>query len=186
VARRPRLEVPGGFHHLTTRGAGKQDVFKDYRDRSSFLELLQQAVARQRWCCHAYVLMGNHYHLLVETPLPNLGEGMRSLNGDYARQFNRRHSWTGHLFGERFKSKAVEGENYLLEVARYIVLNPVRAGLCRWPWEWPWSSFAATAGSAEVPPFLTVDLIRSHFGTDKPGDAYRAFVLDGLDSGPLF
>jgi REP element-mobilizing transposase RayT len=144
------------MHHVTTRGAGRQDIFLDYRDRVAFLLKLATVVNRHGWRCHAYCLMGNHHHLLVETREANLGEGMRLLNGDHARAFNRRHRRNGHLFGERFHAELIERESHLLETARYVVLNPVRAGLCRLPWEWPWSSFVATAGGNRPPPFLTV------------------------------
>ncbi len=178
MARPPRLESPGAFHHVTMRGAGGQPIFLHPADRSLFFTLLDRAVERHGWVCHAYCLMGNRYHLLVQTPEPNLGVGMCQLNGGHSRAFNRRHGRTGALFGARFHATIVATESQLLEAARYVVLNPVRAGLCRWPWAWPWSSYAATEGRSDRPAFLHLSWILEHFDSD--GHRYRAFVLDGL------
>jgi len=115
--------------------------------------VLAEAVERYHWICHAYCLMPNHYHLLVETPLANLSQGMRQLNGAYTQAFNRRHNRTGHLLQGRYKAILVEKESHLLELARYIVLNPVRAKLVRHPRAWRWSSYRATAGDEEPPSF---------------------------------
>lgn len=128
---------------------------------------------------HAYTLMTNHYHLLIETQELTLSRGMQKLDGDYARGFNRRYRRVGHLFQDRFRSHAVEQETYLLELARYIVLNPVRAGMVKQPGEWPWSSYAATAGLSPVPPWLETGLILARFDEWDRGAAqslYRAFV----------
>ncbi len=117
--------------------------------------------------------MTDHYHLLVETPHGGLSRGMQYLNGVYTERFNRRHGRVGHLFQGRFTAILVKKESHLLEVARYVVLNPVRAGMVRDPGDWRWSSYRATAGLAPVPPFLTVDWIRARFG-DDPATAGRA------------
>lgn len=181
MARPLRLEYPGALYHLTSRGNAREAIFRDDTDRRRYLDTLGDVVARYRWICHAYCLMDNHYHLVVETPEGSLSRGMQLLNGVYTQWFNRRHERTGHLFQGRFKAILVEKESYLLELARYVVLNPVRAGVARSPRDWPWSSYLATAGYVEPPPFLTVDWILSQFDPDRERAvrAYRRFVLQG-------
>jgi len=181
MARPLRIEFEGGLYHITARGNAGSDIFLENSDREHFLEILARSVERFRWTCHAYCLMGNHYHLLIETPEPNLSRGMQYLNGVYTQWFNREHGRYGHLFQGRFKSIVVEKESYLLELARYIVLNPVRAGLARSAREWRWSSYRATAGQVEVPEFLTTDWLLSQFGKSRLAAtrAYRAFVRQG-------
>jgi REP element-mobilizing transposase RayT len=145
MARPLRIEYPGAVYHITSRGNAYQDVFLDDADRERFLEVLKQTVDRFNWLCHAYCLMMNHYHLLIETVDPTLSRGMRQLNGVYTQAFNRRHERVGHLFQGRYKAILVEKETYLLELSRYIVLNPVRAKMVKKPeeWEWSWSSPAS-------------------------------------------
>jgi REP-associated tyrosine transposase len=126
MARPLRLEFPGAIYHLTGRGNARQKIFFADPDRELFLDTFGGVVSRYGWICHAYCLMANHYHLLVETPKANLSLGMRQLNGVYTQAFNRRHKRVGHLFQGRFKAILVEKESYLLELCRYIVLNPVR------------------------------------------------------------
>ncbi len=154
MARQLRLEYPGACYHLTARGNEQQTIFHDDADRQQFLRLFGQEILQQRWRCYAYCLMGNHYHLLIETPEPNLSRGMRRLNGSYTQRFNWRHQRVGHLLQGRFKSLVVERDTYLLELCRYVVLNPVRAGLVETPQEWLWSSYGATAGLWAVPAWL--------------------------------
>ena len=135
-----RLAYPGALYHVTTRGNARQAIYTDDQDHSTFLAVLAAVVMRSQWLCHAYCLMDNHYHLLIETPQGNLSAGMRQLNGVYTQRFNRRHTRVGHVFQGRFKAILVERENYLLELCRYVVLNPVRAGLIsewkQYPWIW--------------------------------------------------
>ena len=126
MARPLRLEFPGAVYHVSSRGNARQRIFFGDADRELFLDTLTQGIARYRWLCHAYCLMENHYHLLIETPRANLSLGMRQLNGIYTQTFNRRHHRVGHLFQGRFRAILVEKESYLLELCRYIVLNPVR------------------------------------------------------------
>ena len=126
MARPLRLEFPHALYHVTARGNAQQDVYLDDDDRELFLCVLAEVIDRFRWICHAYCLMGNHYHLLIETPDANLSLGMRQLNGVYTQRFNRHHNRAGHLFQGRFKAILVERYSYLLELARYIVLNPLR------------------------------------------------------------
>ena len=141
MARPLRIEFPGALYHVTSRGNARQRVFRDDEDRETFLATLAWVVARFRWRCHAYCLMDNHIHLLIDTPQPNLSRGMRQLNGVYTQRFNRRHRRVGHLFQGRFQAILVEKEGYLLELARYIVLNPVRAKMVKTPERYPWSSY---------------------------------------------
>ncbi len=150
MARPLRLEFPEALYHLTARGNARQEIFLDDQDRRAFLGLLGREVEQQRWRCHAYCLMDNHYHLLVETPEGRLAGGMRRLNGVYTQGFNRRHERVGHLFQGRYRSIVVDQESYLLELSRYVVLNPVRAGMVKRVEEWAWSSYRATAGSLQT------------------------------------
>src|SRR5438874_2291483 len=143
MARPRRLQVAGGFFHVTARGNRRQPVFTDDVDVERFLAILAEVAARYGWRVHAYCLMTNHYHLLVETPEANLSAGFHRLNFLYAQWFNRRHGLDGHLFQGRFHSVLIERQEHLIELARYIVLNPVRAGLCGHPGEWRWSSYRA-------------------------------------------
>jgi REP element-mobilizing transposase RayT len=174
-----RLLVEVGSYHVTTQGIERRNIYVDDTDRAAFLALLDRTVARFGWHCLTYCLMDNHFHLLVQTPQPNLSRGMQQLKGSYARAFNERHGRVGYLFGGRFKAKLIQKDAHLLEVFRYIALNPVRAGLCAEPAEWSWSAHAAIAG--EVPPqrFLAVEEARKWFSSplDAEGTrAYRKFV----------
>lgn len=183
MARPLRLPFPGGVYHITARGNDRQAIFEDDADCSRFLIVLASVVARYRVRCHAYCLMGNHYHLLLETPEGNLSNAMRQLNGVYTQRFNRRHERCGHVLQGRFGAQLVDGRAYLHEVCRYIVLNPARAALVSHPRDWRWSSFRATAGEEPVPGFLTVDWVRSLSGaTSEPTaiSAYVRFVEAGL------
>jgi len=177
-----RLEFEGALYHITSRGDRREAIYESDADRSGFLSLLGDVCATYNWICHAYCLMGNHYHLLVETPDANLSRGMRQLNGVYTQDFNRRHGRCGHVFQGRYKSILVDRESYLLELTRYIVLNPVRAGMVKCPQDWPWSSFRAIVGRAESPAWLYNDWLLSVFGRHK-ADAiarYLEFVSEGM------
>ena len=181
MARPLRIEFEGALYHVTSRGNAKQPIFLNDHDRKDFLDVLADVVDRFRWICHAYCLMDNHCHLIIETPEANLSRGTRQLNGVYTQVFNRRHGRVGHLFQGRYKAILVEKESYLLELARYVVLNPVRAGLVPHPGDWKWSSYRATVGEEETPPFLTVDWILGQFSEKrlKAQKAYRDFVAEG-------
>jgi putative transposase len=180
MPRRPRLEVTPGIFHVNARGNRRQPIVLGEADAAHFLDSVGMVVDRFRWRCHAFCVVPNHYHLLLETTSPNLGDGMRQLNGDYARWFNRRYEFGGHLFQGRFHSATVESDSHLVELSRYIVLNPVRAGLCRRAEDWPWSSYRATVGLAPIPPFLTVDRVLRYFGRSRrlARRRYAAFVAD--------
>ena len=181
MARPLRIEYEGAVYHITSRGNARERIFVDDEDRDVFLAALGETVIRYGWICHAYCLMSNHYHLLLETPSPNLSRGMKLLNGVYTQRFNRNHKRCGHLFQGRYKSILVEKESHLLELARYVVLNPVRAKMVRSVRDWAWSSYRATSGQAEVPEFLEVDWILSQFDAmrDRAIQAYRRFVRQG-------
>lgn len=186
MSRPLRLQYPGAIYHLTSRGNARQRIFLNDSDRELFLDTLSHMISRYGWLCHAYCLMDNHYHLLVETPKANLSLGMRQLNGIYTQAFNRKHARVGHLFQGRYRAILVEKEAHLLELCRYVVLNPLRAGLRRSVEQWKWSSYRATAGRGPVAGFLTVDWILGQFG-QKRGQAqgrYRAFVREGLGHRP--
>jgi len=175
MARPLRLQFPGALYHVHTRGNRKKDIFFDYKDKKLFLQILAETVSRHNWICHAYCLMGNHYHLILETPDGNLSTGMRFLNGVYTQKFNYRHKICGHLFQGRFKSKLVDKENYLVTLCAYIILNPVKDGFTDLPENWPWSSYGATIGVASKPDFLTIDSILRLFGENKTS-ARRQYV----------
>ena len=133
MARPLRIEFEGALYHVTSRGNARQHIFLHDSDRKKFFDVLADVVERFQWICHAYCLMDNHYHLVIETPEANLSRGMRQLNGVYTQVFHRRHGRVGHLFQGRYKAILVEKESYLLELAKYVVLNPVRAGLVSYP-----------------------------------------------------
>lgn len=182
MARPLRIEYQGAVYHLTSRGNARADIFADTTDRQTFLLLLESVVNRFNWICHAYCLMDNHYHLLIETPDGNLSMGMRHLNGVYTQAFNRRHKSVGHVFQGRFKAVIVEKESHLLELCRYVVLNPVRAGMVSSPQKWRWSSYCATIGIAKKELYLSTDWLLGQFGKTKSEARikYRQFVRDGM------
>lgn len=181
MARPIRIEYAGALYHITSRGNARETIFLTDEDRLSFLKILQDLCRTINWLCHAYCLMDNHYHLLIETPDGNLSKGMRQLNGVYTQTFNRHHNRVGHVFQGRFKGILVEKETYLLELCRYIVLNPVRAQMVRSAKEWPWSSYCSTAGYTEQNEFLTSDWILASFAKRKTVAQikYREFINKG-------
>jgi len=181
MARPLRVEYPGAVYHVTSRGNARQNIVTDDRDRTLFLERLAHVIDRFGWRCHAYCLMDNHYHLLLETPQPNLSRGMRQLNGTYTQAINRRHQRVGHLLQGRFTAILVEKEAHLLELCRYVVLNPARAQMVSHPRQWAWSSYRATAGETTVPRWLTIDWVLGQLGQRvKPAqERYRRFVAEG-------
>jgi REP element-mobilizing transposase RayT len=183
MARPLRIEFTGAVYHVTSRGNAKQAIFFDDEDRGRFLDVLRVVVERFNWLCHAYCLMKNHYHLLIETPHGNLSKGMRELNGVYTQGFNQRYRRVGHLFQGRYKAILVEKDNHLMSLCRYVVLNPVRIGLIRRPEQWRWSSYRATIGLMKEPSFLTTDWILSQFDRRKrvAMEKYRRFVMEGID-----
>lgn len=167
MARPLRIELAGGLYHVTSRGDRREGIFVDDADRAAWLELFAHVCRRFNWVCHAWCLMGNHYHIVVETAEANLARGMRHLNGVYTQRFNRRHEHVGHVFQGRYKAIFVEKESYLLELARYVVLNPVRAGVAKDVAEWRWSSYAAMTGKQAAPEWLQTDWILSQFSPQR-------------------
>lgn len=181
MARPLRLEFAGALYHITSRGDRREDIYEDDIDRKTFLSVLNSVCDTYNWVCHAYCLMSNHYHLLIETPDANLSRGMRQLNGVYTQKYNRSHGRVGHVFQGRYKAILVEKENYLLELSRYIVLNPVRAGMTHSPADWPWSSYRATVDQEKGLECLNVEWILATFGKRKPVaiERYKIFVSEG-------
>ncbi len=176
-----RLEFNGAIYHVTSRGNARQAIFLNGEDFTDFLSILGSVVKRYYFLLHAYCLMDNHYHLLIETPEGNLSKGMRQLNGLYAQRFNQKHQRVGHLMQGRYRAILVDKDNYLLELCRYIVLNPVRAGIVKDPKDYRWSSYQATAGYNKIPG-LSSDWILSQFGEEqkKAVRQYQAFALSGI------
>ena len=187
MARPLRIEFAGALYHVTSRGNGREDIYLDDSDRELFMVVLGEACSLFNWTVHAWCLMGNHYHLLVETPDSNLSRGMRYLNGVYTQRFNRTHSHVGHLFQGRFKAILVEKEAYMLELARYVVLNPVRAGMVESAEQWSWSSYPAMVGLSGCPEWFDREWLLGNFGESNRSAVrqYMRFVEDGvLQSSP--
>jgi REP element-mobilizing transposase RayT len=175
MARPLRIEFPGGLYHVTSRGDRREDIYLNDADRKRWLELLGEVCSRHNWLCHAYCLMDNHFHIVIETVDGNLSAGMRQLNGVYTQWHNRTHGRVGHVFQGRFKAIIVQRESYLLELARYVVLNPVRAGICAMPEHWPWSSYPAMVGQAHRPNWLHTEWLLTQFGNHY-AQAVSAYV----------
>jgi len=182
MARPLRIERPNALYHVTARGNERQDIVRDNGDRSRFVQLLSQTVKEQGLLLHAWVLMDNHYHLLVETPNANLARSLRQINGIYTQWFNRKHRRVGHLFQGRYKSIMVGKETHLKSLCRYVVLNPVRAKMVKNPREYAWSNYRATAGFEPAPDWLEVDWIMGQFHKQRKQaqEAYRKYVMQGL------
>jgi REP element-mobilizing transposase RayT len=184
MARARREEEPGGTYHVTARGNDGQAIFRDDFDRDEFLKRLGRCVARYRWECLAYCLMTNHFHLVIRIPEGGMSSGMQELVSGHARQMNLRYGRRDHLFKQRFFSVELRRESHFLEACRYVVLNPVRAGLCRSPAEWKWSSYRACAGHTFALGFLSMGELLAIFDS-RPGMAaarYRSFVASAHDA----
>ncbi len=162
-----RIEFAGALYHVTSRGDGREDIYARDEDRVAWLDILGAVCEQFNWTCHAYCQMTNHYHIVVETIEGNLAKGMRQLNGVYTQYVNRTHGRVGHVFQGRYKAILVEKEAYLLELARYVVLNPVRAGMVAQAGDWPWSSYRATIGEEHPPPWLAADGLLQTFGRSR-------------------
>ncbi|MEK7632745.1 MAG: transposase [Patescibacteria group bacterium] len=188
MSRPLRIVFPGAFYHITSRGNEKKDIFFSNEDRMLFLRVLGRVVEERNWICHAYVLMTNHYHLLIETPDANLSEGMRQLNGIYTQKINQRYGRVGHVLQGRFNAFLIEDETYFLTVARYIVLNPLRTALVGDVCEYEWSSYLGTLGAVPKKTFLTTEKILSLFSSHKheAQKRYDDFVNAGRSEGSPF
>lgn len=182
MARPLRIEYDGAVYHVTSRGNARCPIYKDDTDRDAFLEILAKTNKKHNWICHAYCLMNNHYHLVIETPDGNLSSGMRQLNGVYTQTYNLRHRKVGHIFQGRYKAILIERESHLLEVCRYVVLNPVRAKAISHPGAWRWSSYKATAGTVRPHSCLTTEWVWGEFGSKlrQAQKQYKEFVMAGI------
>ena len=178
-----RIEFAGALYHVTSRGDRREAIYLDAFDRHAWLDLLAQVCDRYNFVVHSFCQMSNHYHMLVETVEGNLARGMRQLNGTYTQYFNRRHHLVGHLFQGRYKAILVQKEAYLLELIRYVVLNPLRARMVASLDEWEWSSHPYVLGRKPAPPWLETDWLLSMFGSERTPAvaAYCMFVMQGRD-----
>ena len=188
MARPLRIELAGGLYHVTSRGDRREVIYRDEEDQEDWLFVLGDVCNRFNWRCHAYCEMTNHYHFVVETPEGNLSKGMRQLNGVYTQHVNRRHGLVGHLFQGRFKAILVERDSYLLELSRYVVLNPVRAGMVSEASEWSWSSYRAMVGMDPTPDWLVSDWILGQFGRGRAQAraGYKAYVAAGVGEASIW
>jgi REP element-mobilizing transposase RayT len=177
VAYVPRIEVPYGYYHVVTRGNNKRSIYTDDEDRKRFLALVRRVARRFGWSVHAYCLMGNHYHLVMQIADAGISRGMCLLNTGYAVTFNREHARVNHLFGKRFWSDMITTDSYLVAACRYVLQNPVRAGLCERCEDWKWSSYRATVGLAISEPFVAVkdvlDIVAP--GARDPVEGFREY-----------
>ncbi|HHS82653.1 MAG TPA: transposase [Devosia sp.] len=182
MARPLRIEFPGALYHITSRGDRREAIYNDAHDRRLFMGIVGETCERYNWSVHAWCLMTNHYHLLVETPDANLSRGMRHLNGVYTQCFNRKHGQVGHVFQGRYKAILVEKEAYLLELSRYVVLNPVRAKMVASAGDWPWSSYLDTVGFRPHPEWFDREWLLSNFHPQEEAavERYVKFVSDGV------
>jgi len=184
MARPLRIQYPGAFYHVTSRGNEQKAIFRSNSDRERFLSYLESAHDRYGANIHVYCLMDNHYHLLLETPLGNLSKVLHHINGAYTTYFNTKRKRYGHLFQGRYKAILVEKDAYCKELSRYIHLNPIRAGLAAKPSEYRWSSYPYYIREEKKPAWLTTESVLGYFGKDESSAQknYRKFVEDALDS----
>jgi REP element-mobilizing transposase RayT len=181
MARPLRIQAAGLTYHVTARGVRRMNIYLDTVDRRRFLAILADVVERYALRCHTYCEMTNHYHLAVTTTDANLSRAVQQLNGDYARWWNWRHHHVGHVFQARFNAQVIQDDAYLLNVCRYIVLNPVRAGMVVTPEQWYWGSYRATAGLARLPSFLDCNRLLELLSPHNPvegSDQFRRAVLE--------
>ena len=182
MARPLRIEYPGAVYHITSRGNDRKPLFLDDKDRKAFLDILAKCCNLFNWLCHAYCLMGDHYHIVIETVEATLSRGMKHLNGVYTQKFNWNHHKVGHILQGRFKAILIEKESHLLEACRYVVLNPVRAKMTKKPEAWPWSSYLGTCGLCAPANCLSTDWLLQQFSDARRTAQrnYEKFVEDGV------
>ena len=166
MGRARRIQAADTVYHVTARGIRRLHVYEDAVDYRKFEQLVETLVGKRHWVVHAYCQMPNHYHLVFESPEPDLSSGLCWLNGVYARWFNERHGYSGHVFESRFHASIVRSNVHLLNLACYVPLNPVRAGLCAAPREWPWSSYLTTIGHAQKN-WLRPGWLLAQFGRER-------------------
>jgi putative transposase len=182
VARPLRIEYEYALYHITARGNERKSIFVDRNDNEKFLSYVSLMHNRYKVMLYSYVLMDNHYHLLVETLEPNLSRMMRDLNGHYTIYFNKAHKRYGHLFQGRYKAILVDKDCYLLELSRYIHLNPVRAGILSKPEDYTYSSMPCYIGKKTPPQWLNIKFVLEQFGNTlkEQRNAYKRFVYAGV------
>ena len=182
MARPLRIELAGGLYHVTSRGDRREDIYIGDADREAWLSVFAQVCARFNWRCHAWCQMTNHYHIVIETAEANLAQGMRQLNGVYTQYVNRTQNRVGHVFQGRYKAILVEKEGHLLELARYVVLNPLRAGMTQNVADWSWSSYGAMVGTTPCPEWLETDWFLGQFSPQRntAQSQYIDFVRAGV------
>jgi REP element-mobilizing transposase RayT len=182
MARALRIQYPGAYYHVTSRGNERRDIYKSQRDREKFLFYLESSSERYGARIHGYCLMSNHYHLLLETPEGNLSQIMRHINGAYTTYYNIKRKRSGHLFQGRYHAVLLEADAHVKELSRYIHLNPVRAGVIEKPEDYPWSSYRAFIDTTDSPQWLHRDFVLGYFGGNNEAAclAYRTFVAERL------
>jgi REP element-mobilizing transposase RayT len=182
MSRPLRIEYAGALYHVTSRGDRREAIYLDEEDRQVWLQQLAHVCSRFNWRCHAWCQMDNHYHILIETAEGNLSQGMRQLNGVYTQKSNRRHDRVGHVFQGRYKAILIEKDSYLLELSRYVVLNPVRAGLVKDVADWEWSSYHAMIDNKTAPEWLETDWLLACFSKQRKRAIakYKDFVREGM------
>lgn len=182
MARPLRVEYDGALYHITARGNERKPIYREEGDYQKFLDILSELPQRYGVIVHGYVLMGNHYHLLIETPLGNITGVMHYLNSTYTGYFNRKYKRVGHLFQGRYKGFVIEKERYLLSVSRYIQLNPVRAKMVKRPEDYRWSSYSEYIGRGKKNGWLGCDWILGQYSKEeaKAKKLYKGFVEEGL------
>ena len=183
MGRNPRPQAENTVYHVTARGNRRAPIVHDDLDRAAFLGMYQDVATLLDWDTYAYCLMTNHFHFVLRTSDANIAVGMHRLNSRWAHRYNRRYLFTGHVFERRYSSRLVTSDEQLLAAIRYVVLNPVRAGLCDHPSEWEWSSYNALCGAALEPEFLSVGAVLRLFHTDQTiaRRRFRAFVEASLE-----
>lgn len=182
MSRPLRIELDNAYYHVTARGDRRCTIFRTDSDRLTWLSLLAETCERFDFAVHAYCQMGNHYHLVLQTRQGQLSRGMRYLNGNYSQYFNRQHALVGHVLQGRYHAILCQGGDYLMELSRYTVLNPVRARLVAHPAHWMWSSYGALMGTVDAPAWLERDAVLAQFGSNRESAllAFEAFILEGI------
>ena len=183
MGRALRIEYAGALYHITSRGNERKKIFLDDADRKKFLEILEDYHDRYGILIHSYVLMDNHYHLILETPKGNLLKVMHGLNGGYTGYFNRKYGRTGHLFQGRYKGIIIDKDSYLIPLSRYVHLNPVRAKVVEKPEQYRWSSYPGYVGKGKEHEWVEYSWILSEFGRYRLGAKrkYREYTEEALN-----